>query len=259
VLITRERIEEWEYFRKSFRDVAHHDYIAARALYRVGLMPQFMWAALQSIEKYLKAILLFSSKGHIKDIKHRLVYALARVEKETGLPLVLSKDTRDLLVHLDRFGSDRYFEKPYFFVGRELPDLDRAVWEIRAFCQPFDVHLPDKDGRPPFDYGAWRLDQAKKAVVTPTMRFRMDHGVLENIVDSKGNELRPWLVWKNLFWGKRKKARGASYLARSGSANPPSFLFTGSFPRLEKRIAFSAEVKAMFHTAGNAVTTAKKP
>ncbi len=49
-----------DYITRSFRDVADEDYVAARALYRDGLDRQFLWAALQSVEKYLKAILAYN-------------------------------------------------------------------------------------------------------------------------------------------------------------------------------------------------------
>lgn len=44
----------------SFRHPADMDYIAARAAYRMELYPQFMCAGLQTIEKYLKAILIYN-------------------------------------------------------------------------------------------------------------------------------------------------------------------------------------------------------
>src|SRR5690242_3852605 len=47
---------------QTFRDQADQDYIAARAIYPLGLREQFLWAALQACEKYLKGILLFN--GH---------------------------------------------------------------------------------------------------------------------------------------------------------------------------------------------------
>ena len=42
----------------SFRDAADEDYIAARVAYRLELTHTFLWASLQTVEKYLKAILL---------------------------------------------------------------------------------------------------------------------------------------------------------------------------------------------------------
>jgi len=42
-----------------FRDRADMDYVSARHLYRMGLMPPFLWSSQQAIEKYLKAAILF--------------------------------------------------------------------------------------------------------------------------------------------------------------------------------------------------------
>src|SRR6266581_4487649 len=43
-----------------FRDQGDKDYITGRAAYRMNLREQFLWAALQACEKYLKGILLFN-------------------------------------------------------------------------------------------------------------------------------------------------------------------------------------------------------
>ncbi len=42
---------------RSFRDIAENEYVVARLACRAQLIPQFMWAAGQAIEKYLKCIL----------------------------------------------------------------------------------------------------------------------------------------------------------------------------------------------------------
>ena len=61
-----------------FRRQADFDYVAARANYKMQLRQQFLWSAQQSIEKYLKAILLFNGKsarypaGSRKEFGHKL-------------------------------------------------------------------------------------------------------------------------------------------------------------------------------------------
>jgi HEPN domain-containing protein len=45
-----------------FRDQADRDYIAARLSYRAQLRDQFLWSALQALEKYFKGILLFNER-----------------------------------------------------------------------------------------------------------------------------------------------------------------------------------------------------
>ncbi|MFG6458115.1 HEPN domain-containing protein [Roseateles sp. BYS96W] len=47
-----------DFARRSFLNIADKDYIAARMAVRAELMPQFLWASQQAIEKYLKFILL---------------------------------------------------------------------------------------------------------------------------------------------------------------------------------------------------------
>jgi HEPN domain-containing protein len=45
---------------RSFFEIADGDYIAARTLYRAKLLPQFLSASQQALEKYLKYILLLN-------------------------------------------------------------------------------------------------------------------------------------------------------------------------------------------------------
>jgi len=58
-----------------FRNIADHDYIAARLAYRARLIGPFHWSALQTFEKYFKAILLFH-RIKASDVKHSLAKAL---------------------------------------------------------------------------------------------------------------------------------------------------------------------------------------
>ena len=48
-----------DYAQRSLRYTADEDYIAARISYKAGLIEPFLWSGLHSIEKYLKALLLF--------------------------------------------------------------------------------------------------------------------------------------------------------------------------------------------------------
>ena len=69
-----------DYIVRSFRDVADADYIAARSIYRLGLSQQFLWAALQALEKYLKGILLFNDLS-TKTIGHDIASAYAALSQ----------------------------------------------------------------------------------------------------------------------------------------------------------------------------------
>lgn len=129
---------------RSFRDVADQDYIAARLSYRHGLIPQFHWQALQALEKYIKAILLYN-RIKAKDINHDLTKALKHTEK-LPFDLNLSPSTDELIKHIDDFGRYRYLETSYFTHGPKLVQLDRAVWEIRRYCKVMNYELKLPDG-----------------------------------------------------------------------------------------------------------------
>jgi len=81
-----------DFATRSFRDVADQDYIAARLSYRHGLIPQFHWQALQALEKYIKAILLYN-RIKAKDINHDWLIMdsglLAKEQPQEGIQEVL--------------------------------------------------------------------------------------------------------------------------------------------------------------------------
>jgi len=68
-----------DFANRSFRDHADQDYIMARIAYLKEFDQQFRWCALQALEKYLKAILLYN-RVSAKGIGHNLVKGLNRVK-----------------------------------------------------------------------------------------------------------------------------------------------------------------------------------
>ena len=78
-----------EYINRTFRDVADHDYIAARIVHRYDLDIQFLWLAEQAVEKYLKAILLYNRR-RIK-YTHDLNEILTQVLEIKDIPYLASK------------------------------------------------------------------------------------------------------------------------------------------------------------------------
>ena len=123
---TRARIIDFG--NRSFRDVADRDYISARILYRYGLGPQFLWSALQALEKYLKAILLYSDASS-KTVGHDLEAAFAKVTSIKDIPFRFPKDVEEFIVYLNGEGANRYFEYPAYTLGEELHHRSsRAAW-----------------------------------------------------------------------------------------------------------------------------------
>jgi HEPN domain-containing protein len=192
-----------DFATRSFRDVADHDYIAARLSYRHGLISQFHWQALQALEKYLKAILLYN-RIKAKNINHDLAKALKHTDK---LPFTLdvSPPSVELIKHIDNFGRFRYLETSYFTHGPKLVQLDKAVWEIRRYCRVlnFEIKLPGGGLKNMLNL---EIDKIERSVNQSPHKFRVTGGALEKILDKKEHTARAALVWQNgYFTGKSRK------------------------------------------------------
>src|SRR4051812_47441089 len=87
---------------QSFRDQADRDYIAARLACRYELFPQFLSAAHQAIEKYLKAILLYNRIKATR-VGHSLAHALS-LANALSFKIELCPRSRAFIDHLTRCG-----------------------------------------------------------------------------------------------------------------------------------------------------------
>jgi HEPN domain-containing protein len=188
---------------QSFRDQADRDYIAARLACRFELMPQFLWASHQAVEKYFKAILLYN-KIRAKSVGHDLVKAQA-LTKELSFKIELSCRSQKFLDHLSQYGEFRYIDVPYNVHGYALIDLDFMVWELRRYCQVLNVFgkvLPADEQT--------RLNEAKlelfQSTSKPKHNFRLNGGLLEKILENKSHPSRPALLWNNPVFGLRKRS-----------------------------------------------------
>ncbi|CAN5763354.1 hypothetical protein BH11PSE12_BH11PSE12_30870 [soil metagenome] len=187
---------------QSFRDQADRDYIAARLTCRFELMPQFLWASQQAVEKYLKAILLYNRIKATK-VGHSLKKAMILTKQLTFL-IELSPRSQSFLEHLSEYGEFRYIDVPYHVEGYALIDLDLLIWELRRYCQVLDVF-----GKvlPPAEQA--QLDIAKKQILNsstrPRHKFRLNDGVLEKMLDEKAHPSRSALLWNNLVYGSRAR------------------------------------------------------
>jgi hypothetical protein len=199
-----------DFATRCFRDTADQDYISARLSYRAGLIPQFHWQALQALEKYLKAILLYN-RIKANNINHCLGTALDHCEK-LPFQMIFSESTEEFMQHLDAFGRFRYLEQSYFIHGPKLLQLDKAVWEIRRFCKVMNYDMPLGDGK------IRNMLEGELAIIKQSenlspQKFRIIGGLLEKIVDNKRHCARSALIWQNGFFGKsiRKMAKPYEY------------------------------------------------
>lgn len=188
---------------QSFRDQADRDYVAARLACRFELMPQFLWASHQSVEKYLKAILLYNRIKATK-VGHNLTKAM-NLMKNLPFHIELSSRSRSFLNHLSEYGEFRYIDVPYHVEGFVLVDLDLLVWELRRYCQVLDVF-----GKvlPPAEQA--QLNTAKEKLSRsssePKHKFRLTGGILEKMLDEKSHPSRSALTWNNLVYGVRTRS-----------------------------------------------------
>jgi hypothetical protein len=203
---------------RSFRDVADYDYICARMAARTMLIPQFLWLALQAIEKYLKCILLLN-RIPAKQIGHKVGFGLSHARKNVPFEIRLSNGSEELIEHLDTYGRFRYLETPFHVFGLELPQLDRTVWEIRRYCTIINYCLKLNDGSTK-EMLQLEIEKIKKSESKPPQHFRVHGGFLEKIIDDKKNPAREPLVWQNLYYGRRPK-KNIQLVKFSHSTNSP--------------------------------------
>jgi HEPN domain-containing protein len=233
------------FVNRSFRDVADGDYIAARSLYKLELFPQFLWSAQQSIEKYLKSILLYNNQT-AKEFLHDLEGILHKLNSITDITFDFPKDIKDFITYLNQQGNNRYFEKSAYTIGNELLMLDRTVWHIRRYCYYMRVQTnPGPDGQR-IDLFPENIEYIKVFPVAKANRYRILYdGYIEEVLSQKSSPARKALVWKNFYYGLRTK-RAIKYKAHSWSANPDHYLEPKLFSFLNERIKFSGNVKKLF-------------
>lgn len=236
-----------DFATRSFRDVADQDYIAARLSYRHGLIPQFHWQALQALEKYLKAILLYN-RIKAKDINHDLTKALKHTEK---LPfnLNLSSSTEEFIEHIDNFGRFRYLETSYFTHGPKLVQLDKAVWEIRRYCRTlnYELTLPDGSTKNMLEL---EIEKIENSTNHSPHKFRLIGGALERILDKKDNTSRSALIWQNSFFsGKTRKFVKSP--AHFNAVNAPLYLHPELLDEVLKYVFIPKDVVNAYREANN--------
>jgi HEPN domain-containing protein len=211
---------------RSFRDIADGDYIAARMACRAFLLPQFLWASQQALEKYLKCILLLHRIDG-KKVRHDLGVGVSLLDDNSSrLEFELTKLSREFIARIDEMGWDRYLEVSHWGEAAWVVSLDRAVWELRRFCtlQSGPRRVTFAEGRTP-------------------KRIQLQGGYLERVLDhQEGDWARRMLVWQNAFFGPRIRR-----LVRPGgwirSTNAPLPLRPEIFPEVDKYVFLSKPVR----------------
>lgn len=234
-----------DFINRSFRDMADKDYIAARILYRANLGPQFLWAAQQAMEKYLKGVLLYNDVSTIK-LVHDLEKALKELGRITDIPFDIPDGMRQFIRRLNEEGTNRYFEYPAAALGEELLQLDRAVWCIRRYCYWMRGTVGPATApveRLPIEIARVHAFQEKDI-----HKFRIPGGYLEEILRTPKARLREHLVWKNFYYGSYMKRRIKRFTMQTWSATPTHFRRPEIFDDLARLVQFSKPVENYFRT-----------
>ena len=184
-------------------------------------MDHFLWHALQSVEKYLKAIILYND-GYIKKINHNLVKALEEVTKMKFLEWDFTDAQMKFLEYLTKNGPNRYFIHPSGAIGNELQKLDDMVWSIRRYCEYLQILKEKSNKNREFEEYIHFLQSSE--CVQKANKFRLRNtGFLEEVLDTKKHiKMRENLIWKNFKYGTYKKHR-FSFVKKAFGKSPTHF------------------------------------
>jgi HEPN domain-containing protein len=206
---------------RCFRETADKDYIAARMAYRARLIQPFLWSALHCLEKYVKGILLLNRvKAHRG---HSVLPGIERMKQQGKFELELSADTVQFIRKLEDYGAEyRYYEVSYDTRPFDIIRLDRAVWELRRYCQPLDYDIVDMSGKS-VNLLTLELERVHRAKTSNEKGTCVTGGILETIIETKDHPAREALIWNNLFIGPSRR-KGVKMKASWESGNSPLFL-----------------------------------
>jgi hypothetical protein len=191
---------------RSFRETADKDYITARMAYRARLIQPYRWSALHCLEKYVKGILLLN-RVNTKNLGHSVLPCIERMKRHGKFELDISADTAKFIKNLEDAGAeDRYYLVSYDIRPFDIGRFDRAVWELRRYCQPLDYEIIDRNGKTVtrLAHELGRIHRAKEKHEKGTC---ITGGILERIIGNRDHPAREALIWNNLFFGpSRRKA-----------------------------------------------------
>lgn len=190
--IKDEKIYRNHYAKRCFRDIADMDYISARVLYKNNCLDQFLVLSQQCLEKYLKAVLLFNDVP-CKKSTHSLLFLFKECKRIKNIRL--ESETGKIIYLLEDMENKRYLTYSLFGRSDYLQMLDRAVFDIRRFCQG------DKEKM--ISLGMISIEDLRRKKIKTRIIF---NGELEKILSQNNkDDLRKSLVWKNFYFGKNIK------------------------------------------------------
>jgi hypothetical protein len=206
---------------RSFRETADKDYIAARMAYRARLIQPFLWSALHCLEKYVKGICLLNRVAAHRG--HAVLAGIKQMKRFGKFPIELSPETERFIKRLEEGGAEfRYYESSYYNDEFDIIRFDRAVWELRRYCQPLDYDFDLDDGTKK-NMLSFELSRIKTALANNEKGTCIKGGTLETIIAERSHPARDSLIWNNLFFGPSRR-KGVRMRPDWESGNSPFFL-----------------------------------
>lgn len=227
-----------DYATKSLRYTADQDYIAARLSYRAYLIEPFLWSSLHSIEKYLKALLLFNKKK-AKGFGHDIDRLLNDTKEIEELDLRLPVQVESFIKYINAFGENRYFEGAASLEEYALDNLDETVWYIRRYCFYMKCYEEGNYRKIEPSYH----EKSPKSYKLPGSDAFLEKIIIENLSAYDG------LTWNNSFYGDNECDRDSIRKSQSNfSVVNPTLAFFGqqAFDVLRHYVDFSKETKRYF-------------
>lgn len=225
---------------RSFRETADKDYITARMAYRARLIQPFRWSALHCLEKYVKGILLLN-RVDAKNLKHTVLPGIERMHQHGKFKLELSAETVNFIKNLEDDGADdRYYLVSYDIEPFDIARLDRAVWELRRYCQPLDFDTVDVDGAK-VNQLARELDRVHRAKEMREKGTCILRGVLEDIIEKSDHPAREALIWNNLFFGPSRR-KAVKMRPDWEAGNSPFFLYPEIIDEVTKYVNIPKDI-----------------
>lgn len=220
-----------DFVTRWFRDSADRDYICARGAYRNEFNEQFRSCALNAVQKYLTAILLFNGRSARHIGPHDVLKALESVSAIEALGFEVPADVALFIQFLDRYGADRYMHHPDSVPLSALLTLDKSVWHVRSFCLR---HSAEEDGLPlPRVHSKLQQERLSRS----PHKFRIADGFLERVIHEDLPAYRD-LTWKNSHFGRNRKPDEKRPRFRVTAMTPVHSLSAELFEELRELVDF---------------------
>ena len=206
---------------RCFRDVGDGDYIAARLALRARLPSQFLWAASQALEKYLKCMLLLGRVGS-KTVVHDIAKALEMVNERLHFNINLPDNEREVFQHIVDSQGDRYLVISITVFDHEISAFDALVWRLRQYCTPLDIeHYNDSPSNTVLLKSLARIESG---LTGGACGGHLEQGFLEKILAKDDHAAREGLVWRNAMFGGNEPIVACYGLSNFMAINSPLYL-----------------------------------